>query len=227
MQKQRFCLDTTAITDSEVRKALNVSTITESSEKILDLIAKSRVHLGISCHIPYPNVYDELIGFLKREGCPKEIIIKVDTWLVKKTPNRYEIKLPAEILYEYIRDLRERINKGMRLSENAIYETANEVHVLTTENNLKNNKRELINSVLSKTVNTFRNKYRSALRTGTLDSAPDLDVLLLAKELDAAVVASDEGIEKWAQRLGLRFVKSKDFPFILKEYLSLCKDNRI
>jgi len=227
LQKQRFCLDTTAITDSEVRKALNVSTITESTEKILDLIAKSRVHLGISCHIPYPNVYDELIGFLKREGCPKEIIIKVDTWLVKKTPNRYEIKLPAEILYEYIRDLRERINKGMRLSENAIYETANEVHALTTENNLKNNKRELINSVLSKTVNIFRNKYRSALRTGTLDSAPDLDVLLLAKELDAAVVANDEGIEKWAQRLGLRFVKSKDFPFILKEYLSLCKDKTI
>ncbi|HIQ32864.1 MAG TPA: RNA ligase partner protein, partial [Methanothermococcus okinawensis] len=26
MKKQRFCLDTTAITDSEVRKSLNVST---------------------------------------------------------------------------------------------------------------------------------------------------------------------------------------------------------
>ena len=224
MQKQRFCLDTTAITDSEVRKSLNASTITESAEKILDLIAKSRIYLDISCHIPYPSVYDELIGFLKREGCPEEIIIKVDTWLVKKTPNRYEIKLPAEILYEYIRDLRERINKGMRLSESAMYETAEEMYNLAREG--EENKRELINTVLSKTVNTFRNKYRNALRTGTLDSAPDLDVLLLAKELDAAVVASDEGIEKWAQRLGLRFVKAKDFPFILKEYLSVCK-NRI
>ncbi|MBW9220569.1 RNA ligase partner protein, partial [Methanothermococcus sp. SCGC AD-155-N22] len=183
--------------------------------------SKSRIYLDISCHIPYPSVYNELIGFLKREGCPEEIIIKVDTWLVKKTPNRYEIKLPAEILYEYIRDLRERINKGMRLSESAMYETAEEMYNLTTKG--EGEKRELINSVLSKTVNTFRNKYRNALRTGTLDSAPDLDVLLLAKELDAAVVASDEGIEKWAQRLGLRFVKAKDFPFILKEYLSVCK----
>ena len=224
MKKQRFCLDTTAITDSEVRKSLNVSTITECAEKILDLIAQSRIYLDISCHIPYPSVYNELIGFLKREGCPEEIIIKVDTWLVKKTPNRYEIKLPAEILYEYIRDLRERINKGMRLSESAMYETAEEMYNLAREG--EENKRELINTVLSKTVNTFRNKYRNALRTGTLDSAPDLDVLLLAKELDAAVVASDEGIEKWAQRLGLRFVKAKDFPFILKEYLSVCK-NRI
>ncbi|WP_421077798.1 RNA ligase partner protein [Methanothermococcus sp. Ax23] len=220
MQKQRFCLDTTAITDSEVRKSLRANTISESAEMILDLIAESRVHLDISCHIPYPSVYDELVGFLKREGCPEEVLIKVDTWLVKKTPNRYEIKLPAEILYEYIRDLRERINKGMRISENAMYETASEAYVLSQDEESKD-KKALIDDVLSKTVNSFRNKYRSALRTGTLDSAPDLDVLLLAKELDAAVVASDEGIEKWAQRLGLRFVKARDFPFILKEYLNI------
>ncbi|WP_292460450.1 RNA ligase partner protein [Methanothermococcus sp.] len=219
MQKQRFCLDTTAITDSEIRKSLGVNTISESAEKILNLIAESRVQLDISCHIPYPSVYNELVGFLKREGCPEEVLIKVDTWLVKKTPNRYEIKLPAEILYEYIRDLRERINKGMRISENAMYETASEAYMLSQDE--EKDKKALIDDVLSKTVNSFRNKYRTALRTGTLDSAPDLDVLLLAKELDAAVVASDEGIEKWAQRLGLRFVKAKDFPFILKEYLNI------
>ena len=227
MQKQRFCLDTTAITDSEVRKSLGANTISKSAEMILDLIADSRVYLDISCHIPYPSVYDELVGFLKREGCPEEVLIKVDTWLVKKTPNRYEIKLPAEILYEYIKDLRERINKGMRISENAMYETASEAYVLSQMDDKSKDKKALIDDVLSKTVNSFRNKYRSALRTGTLDSAPDLDVLLLAKELDAAVVASDEGIEKWAQRLGLRFVKAKDFPFILKEYLNIYGKNRI
>jgi RNA ligase partner protein len=227
LQKQRFCLDTTAITDSEVRKSLGANTISKSAEMILDLIADSRVYLDISCHIPYPSVYDELVGFLKREGCPEEVLIKVDTWLVKKTPNRYEIKLPAEILYEYIKDLRERINKGMRISENAMYETASEAYVLSQMDDKSKDKKALIDDVLSKTVNSFRNKYRSALRTGTLDSAPDLDVLLLAKELDAAVVASDEGIEKWAQRLGLRFVKAKDFPFILKEYLNIYGKNRI
>lgn len=219
MQKQRFCLDTTAITDSEVRKSLGAKTISESAEIILDLIAKARVHLDISCHIPYKSVYNELGGFLQREECPREILIKVDTWLVKKTPNRYEIKIPAEIFYEYISDLRERINKGMRISESAMYETASEAYIYSQAN--EKNRQDVINEVLSKSVNSFRNKYRGALRTGTLDSAPDLDVLLLAKELDAAVVASDEGIEKWAQRLGLRFVNAKDFPFILKEYLNM------
>ena len=227
LQKQRFCLDTTAITDSEVRKSIGANTISESAEKILDLIADSRVHLDISCHIPYPSVYDELVGFLKREGCSEDVLIKVDTWLVKKTPNRYEIKLPAEIFYEYIKDLRERINKGMRISENSMYETASEAYVLSQMDEKTKDKKALVDDVLSKTVNSFRNKYRSALRTGTLDSAPDLDVLLLAKELDAAVVASDEGIEKWAQRLGLRFVKARDFPFILKEYLNIYGKSKI
>ncbi|MGA2675890.1 MAG: PIN domain-containing protein, partial [Methanobacterium sp.] len=50
-------------------------------------------------------------------------------------------------------------------------------------------------------------------------SAPDLDVLLLAKELDAGVVAADEGIKVWAERLGLRFLSAKSFPKMMKEYL--------
>jgi len=68
-------------------------------------------------------------------------------------------------------------------------------------------------------INTARDKYRTALRYGILDSGPDIDVLLLAKELDAAVVASDMGVQKWAEQLGLRFVEAKSFPAMLKEYL--------
>ncbi|ENN96506.1 hypothetical protein J422_01765 [Methanocaldococcus villosus KIN24-T80] len=218
MQKQRFCIDTSAFTEPSVRKALGFKTITELTDRLLDLIAEARIKLNISCHIPYPSVYKELLGFLESENCPRNVIVKVDTWLIKKTPNRYEIKIPSEIFYEYIKDLRERINKGMRIGEEHIVKSSEAVYDLTKRHpNLS--KREIINKVLSKTINTFRNKYRSALRVGTLDSAPDLDVLLLAKELDAAVVASDGGIEKWAQRLGLRFVNAADFPFMLEEYL--------
>jgi len=62
------------------------------------------------------------------------------------------------------------------------------------------------------------------LRYGILDSAPDIDVLILAKELDAAVVASDFGIQKWAEELGVRFVPAHTFPMILKEYLAHARD---
>jgi predicted DNA-binding protein (UPF0278 family) len=59
------------------------------------------------------------------------------------------------------------------------------------------------------------------MRQGLLDSAPDLDVLLLAKELEAGVVSSDIGIKKWSEKLGLRFVEASKFPRMLKEYLAL------
>jgi predicted DNA-binding protein (UPF0278 family) len=52
-------------------------------------------------------------------------------------------------------------------------------------------------------------------------------VLLLAKELDAAVVASDIGIQKWAEQLGLRFVDAKSFPAMIKEYLKRIKPERV
>ena len=74
-------------------------------------------------------------------------------------------------------------------------------------------------NVSSWIIGKFRNKYRAALRYGILDSAPDIDVLILAKELDAAVIASDYGIEKWAEQLGVRFVPANTFPMMIKEYL--------
>ena len=44
-------------------------------------------------------------------------------------------------------------------------------------------------------------------------------MLLLAKELGAGVVAADEGIKVWAERLGLRFLSAKSFPKMMNEYL--------
>jgi predicted DNA-binding protein (UPF0278 family) len=44
-------------------------------------------------------------------------------------------------------------------------------------------------------------------------------VLILARELEAAVVASDFGIQKWAEELGVRFVPASTFPMILQEYM--------
>jgi RNA ligase partner protein len=65
----------------------------------------------------------------------------------------------------------------------------------------------------------IQEQISAALRYGILDSAPDIDVLILAKELDAAVIASDYGIEKWAEQLGVRFVPANTFPMMIKEYL--------
>jgi RNA ligase partner protein len=108
------------------------------------------------------------------------------------------------------------MNKGMRISENALWEAAVESMVMLSKGNKK---ADIELEVIGTAIKDFRKKYRAALRKGTLDSAPDLDVLLLAKELGAGVVAADEGIKVWAERLGLRFLSAKSFPKMVGEYL--------
>jgi uncharacterized protein len=213
--KQRFVLDTTAFTDNQLRDCLGDGELIKSVQNMLNLIAKSRIKLNISCHMP-PITYKEFSDYMARYDCPDEIMIQAETWIVKKSPNRYDTKIPSEIFYEYVQDMRERMNKGMKTSESAIWESSIQSMVMISRGEEKN-KVEM--EVIGKAIKDFRKKYRAALRKGTLDSAPDLDVLLLAKELGAGVVAADEGIKVWAERLGLRFLNASSFPNMLKQYL--------
>lgn len=215
LAKQRFVLDTTAFTDNVLREELGDGNLSKSVDVMLDLLASSRIKLNISCHMP-PVTYKEFSDYMARYECPEDIMIKAETWIVKKTPNRYDTQIPSEIFYEYVLDIRERMNKGMKTSETAIWEAAVESMVMISRGE-KKSKVEM--EIIGKAIKDFRKKYRAALRKGTLDSAPDLDVLLLAKELGAGVVAADDGIRVWAERLGLRFLNANSFPKMLKEYL--------
>lgn len=217
--KQRFVLDTTAFTDNKLRDDLGRGELNVAVDFLLDLIARSRIKLNISCHMP-PVTYKEFCDYMARYECPEEIMIKSETWIVKKSPNRYDTKIPSEIFFEYVQDMRERMNKGMKISESAMWQAAVESLVMMSRGEEKS---KIEMEIVGKAIKDFRKKYRAALRKGTLDSAPDLDVLLLAKELGAGVVAADEGIKVWAERLGLRFLEAKSFPQMLQEYLKYYK----
>jgi hypothetical protein len=213
--KQRFVLDTTALTDTGMREVEGFSSVCESANTLLTFISKARLKLDISCYIPYPTVYNELISFLKRYNCDSEVFDKLDTWLVKKTPNRYEVKIPAAIFYEYVLTMRQKINQGKKLAEECLWEGS----VVTSKLCGSEEGKGKIESEIGQLINKFRERYRTTLRGGILDSEPDIDVLLLAKELEAGVVSSDTGIKKWAEKLGLRFVEASKFPRMLREYL--------
>ena len=220
MLKQRFVLDTTALTDLQTREVMGYASLCEGMKAILDLIADARLQFGISCYVPYPSVYKEMHEFASRNGCDRDVMAKIDTWLVKKSPDRYRVNVTSQIFHEYVAYMRERINRGMGVAEDAIWEAATEcLFMENPQNKKKEYKEEVEREVIGGIIGKFRNKYRAALRYGILDSAPDIDVLILAKELDAAVIASDYGIEKWAEQLGVRFVPANTFPMMIKEYL--------
>lgn len=219
MLRQRFVLDTTALTDSMAWESEGYTNICEGMNAILDRIAQGRLHLGISCYVPYPSVYNEIKDFARHNNCNSAVLSKVDTWLVKKTPDRYKVKVPSKIFYEYVDYMRSRINKGMNISEEAIWESVTRCIALSETGSLKDMKDDIEREAVGGIIRKFREKYRAALRYGILDSAPDIDVLLLAKDLDAAVISQDLGIQRWAEQLGLRFMESRSFPIMIKEYM--------
>ncbi|HOK23667.1 MAG TPA: RNA ligase partner protein [Candidatus Hydrothermia bacterium] len=138
-----------------------------------------------------PSVFEELRLFLGENNIPDdaELVLKL------KSPQRFSIEVPGFLLYELIEEVRNRINKGLRVAEEA---------VLVAEKQSK-----------EKIINRLRNKYREALRSGIIDSTEDVDIILLAMELGAAIVSSDEGVRKWAEKLGVRFINPKALGKIL------------
>ncbi len=103
--------------------------------------------------------------------------------------------VPAFLLYELIDDVRHRIDKGLRVAEQAV--------------------RNVITDTKPETITNLRRKYRSALREGTIDSKEDVDLILLARELDGILVTADIGIMTWADKLGIRFVEARNLRGII------------
>ncbi len=205
--KQRFVLDTSTFITEEIRD--DDEDVEQAVDRLLDLIAEAKLKLHISCYIP-PSVYEELSRMLKDRGVSEEVLSKLNTWLIKKNPDRYTVMIPAEIVYEFIEEMSNRVDRGLRVSEKAVRK-AEESRDSDTGDQL---------SEVDKVISDLRSEYRSTLRRGILDSREDFDLLILARELEAGVVTEDTGIIHWAEGFGLRYLKGRDFPSLLTEYLA-------
>lgn len=136
-----------------------------------------------------PLVFKELSHFAEKGAS------KLSTIVRKRAPNLYGIYIPAPILYSFIEDVRHRINKGLRVAEEF------------AQDNQPDNKIKL---------NKLRAKYREAMRKGMVDSREDLEIILLAYELGAIVVTSDEGMIEMANKIGVQWIEGERFGALLK-----------
>ena len=207
--KQRFVLDTSLFLTEEIRQ--DDETLEDALTRLLDMIAEARLELHISCYIP-PSTYEELTTMLEDRDVSAETERKLNTWLIKKNPARYEVMVPAEIVYGFIDEMSDRVNRGLRVSEKAVRKAEErrdeplEDHEHMTQ--------------VDRVISDLRDEYRRTLRQGVLDSREDFDLLILARELDAGVVTEDQGIINWAEDFGLRYMRGRDFPDLLDQYLT-------
>ncbi len=187
MSEQQYVVDTSVFVNPQARTKFGKDP-TLAVKGFIKFVKSN----DLKVYMP-PSIFGELKNFVKIETIEElQIHIRI------RSPSIYDIRLPAAVFYDFIEDVRERINKGLRLSEE--YAKDN-----TPDNDEK--------------LRRLREKYREAMRTGILDSKEDLELVLLAKELDATLVSSDEGVVRFARQLGCSIVPADQF----HEVLSLIK----
>src|SRR4030065_2334064 len=107
---QRVVLDTSLFVNPDVRGSFG-DTPTEALEAFLFLAAQ--IHI-LEFYMP-PSIFEELLHFVEKDRIPGDLLVI----LHQKPPKRHELKVPAFLLYELVEDLRERVNKGLRIAEKA------------------------------------------------------------------------------------------------------------
>lgn len=183
MATRKFVLDTSLFVNPYAREKFG-----KNPSSAVRAFIKHVSKLDVEFYMP-PLVFKELANFIDPKTMDEfELIIK------KRAPNTYGIYLPAAVFYDFIEDIRARMNKGMRLAEE-----------FAKDNSPDNDKK------LSK----LRDKYRDALRTGIIDSKEDFELVLLAKELEAALVSSDEGVVKFSHQVGSECIDATKFHSLL------------
>lgn len=182
MEKERLVPDTSIFTNPDVYVQFG-----EDPEEAFKnfLLMVSELEGEIAVYIP-TSVFEELKRMLKEIKLPP----KARSVLKVKSPKKYELYIPAFLMYEFIEDIRNRINKGLRVAEEAVkastYKKPEEV------------------------LKFLRRRYREVLREGVVDSKEDLEIILLSLELDAIVLSADRGVLNMADKLGLRFLEPKE-----------------
>lgn len=190
IRNDKIIIDTSIFTNPDVYQSFGVNP-TEALCTFLEIIGGLD---GPAFYMP-PTIYQELLNFVAIENIPIDWQIRI----IQKPPKRYELTVPAFLLYELIEDVRLRIDKGLRVAEEAVRVTSP-----ATEPD---------------TIANLRKKYRAALREGIIDSKEDVDLILLAKEMDGIVMTADLGIVKWADKLGIRYIDPRKLRDILNKLL--------
>lgn len=183
---ERFILDTSVFTNPDVYRQFGENTLAS-----IGLFLELAECCGSQFYMP-TSVYEELRLIKDLDGLKADFerIVRI------RSPRRYQLQVPAEILYELIDEVRVRIDRGLRVAE----EHAKMGHGDDT----------------GRVINRLRERYREVLRRGIIDSREDADVLLLAYELDGALVSADEGLRTWADKVGVRIISSRHLRRILE-----------
>lgn len=185
----KYVLDTSIFSNPGV-----FTQFAEDFPEAIALFTRLAARANAEFYMPW-SVYEELqkIKDLGESAADFERVVHI------RSPRRLDLTVPSELLYEFIEEVRMRIDRGLRIAE-------------------ESTKRAVIGGAgdIGNAITKLRQRYRDAMRRGIIDSKEDADLLLLAYELDATLVTADEGLKKWADKAGVGLVNPQHLRRIME-----------
>lgn len=184
LSRSRVVVDTSVFVNPETMELFGDS-VGSAVEGFLNICRRFLLEI----YMPL-SIFRELSTF-----APPDIIKTLRTRAVVRAPDLYSMQVPAVTFHTFVKELRQRVNKGLHIAEKAIK-----------------------SDDVPENIRWVRQHYREALRSGIVDSVEDLEVVLLAREVGGVILTADQGIANMADSFGIEV-------FTAEEFLDYCHDN--
>lgn len=201
---EQYIIDTNFIFNLEIRSGFgkNPKEIIQTLTMYSNELDKS----GTGSFYMPPRIVDELYTFIDKETPYLQSFIAS---IHIKAPDITIPEIPLHIFYKYVQEQRDRAYRGLQIGDEVIEQVARQQESFVGKSNVDFQKAVGVH------IKKFRERYRTATRVGFLDSIADLDLIILAKDLNGSIVTSDEGVQKWGREFGVQEVP----PHLLKQKL--------
>lgn len=120
-----------------------------------------------------------------------------------QSPDVSKVVFPASVFYTMVDEIRSRSYRGLTIAQEQVEAGMQLVSGKTFENKIEYQKG------IGEVIGKLRERYRQATRVNFLDSVADLDLIVLAKELDGHLVSADEGVLRWGRMFGVKEVPAQ------------------
>lgn len=159
-----------------------------------------------------PLIVEEMLSFF--ENKEQDFLKEYLNAIVIKSPSVDDKHFPARFFYQLVEDVRERSYRGLRVGEEEIIKAG---RMMQGKGDLSKKDFEI---AIGDVTRKYRERYRQATRTGFLDSVADLDLIVLAKEVDGYLISTDEGVIAWGRTFGVKEMPASVFGARLKPLIS-------
>ncbi len=170
----------------------------KNSKDVIDEFVRlggALVHAKKASFYMTPGIVEEFNTFYPEQPSFMREFLNI---MAIKSPNTSQSVIGARVVCELVEEARARAYRGMKVAEEEIDQAAKSmIGAQMTAGSVEYQKN------LGVVVTKFRERYRHATRFNFLDSVVDLELILLAKELNGALVSADEGVVRWGRLIGV------------------------